>query len=528
MAFNDICGSIVKGCGKAVLDAGSVAVNKTIQVSQEAIEHTKETIELKRATTMIIEDAKKMFEESVQRLTIEQRIANKYIEELGWLKIDIAKNEMARFEELSEKLAIEKSWNTNTDRVATIEMDSIKNVLAPELAGALSKGLAIGAASGTAAYTSVALLGSASTGTAISALHGVAATKATLAFLGGGALSAGGAGVAGGMMVLGGVIAFPVMVASSFALDKGIRKQYEKACIYSNEVKESVKQTEDVINKTREITTITNQYIREILQVRGAVQQVLEFACEEYRDMNAAEIKGAYRFVELFVDLFDTPIIDSRTGVISPDAYQVLQLHREKFKQLIVNWTDAIQKQVQRKTELEREIANKEAELAEVIGRLEAQAEQIQGGIDSPYISIKRDLAEKYSYLEANSLQFLTTAEFLFAENQKVMHAEPDFSLCIVSCCKTIETELVNLLHVSKGWSLNDMIKYIEKYKMAPYRYFIKEIDSLRVARNGNAHTSVADYDKGDSVRTLLFGDGRTKGLLKMIEMAKQNKGTTD
>ena len=47
-------------------------------------------------------------------------------------------------------------------------------------------------------------IGTASTGTAISSLSGVAATNATLAALGGGSLAAGGGGMALGTAVLGG------------------------------------------------------------------------------------------------------------------------------------------------------------------------------------------------------------------------------------------------------------------------------------------------------------------------------------
>ena len=57
----------------------------------------------------------------------------------------------------------------------------------------------------------VTALGSASTGAAISGLSGVAATNATLAWFGGGALAAGGAGMAGGAAVLGGLFAIPLV-----------------------------------------------------------------------------------------------------------------------------------------------------------------------------------------------------------------------------------------------------------------------------------------------------------------------------
>lgn len=55
------------------------------------------------------------------------------------------------------------------------------------------------------------LLVTATTGTALTSLAGVAATNATLAWLGGGALTAGGFGMAGGMVVLGGIVAGPAL-----------------------------------------------------------------------------------------------------------------------------------------------------------------------------------------------------------------------------------------------------------------------------------------------------------------------------
>ena len=70
-----------------------------------------------------------------------------------------------------------------------------------------------------AVSTLVASLGTASTGTAISTLSGAAATKATLAWLGGGALAAGGWGVAGGV----GVIALMTVVGAIAA-----KKVYDK------------------------------------------------------------------------------------------------------------------------------------------------------------------------------------------------------------------------------------------------------------------------------------------------------------
>lgn len=70
------------------------------------------------------------------------------------------------------------------------------------VAAGVAGGAAVASMAPTAAMWVATTFGTASTGTAISALHGAVATKAALAWLGGGALSAGGAGIAGGQALL--------------------------------------------------------------------------------------------------------------------------------------------------------------------------------------------------------------------------------------------------------------------------------------------------------------------------------------
>ena len=92
--------------------------------------------------------------------------------------------------------------------IPKFEGEEIKkaSVGASVLVGGLS-GAALGTAGGFAASgattAAVMALGTASTGTAISALSGAAATNATLAALGGGSLAAGGGGIALGTTILG-------------------------------------------------------------------------------------------------------------------------------------------------------------------------------------------------------------------------------------------------------------------------------------------------------------------------------------
>ncbi|MBE6068063.1 MAG: hypothetical protein E7211_10305 [Clostridium lundense] len=74
-----------------------------------------------------------------------------------------------------------------------------------KIVGGAASGLVIGNLAGAAVTSVTSAVGTASTGTAISTLHGIAKTNATMANIGGGALSVGGAGIAGGQSVLNGI-----------------------------------------------------------------------------------------------------------------------------------------------------------------------------------------------------------------------------------------------------------------------------------------------------------------------------------
>ena len=66
------------------------------------------------------------------------------------------------------------------------------------MAAGIAGGAAVASMAPSVAMWVATTFGTASTGTAISALHGAVATKAALAWLGGGALTAGGGGIAAG------------------------------------------------------------------------------------------------------------------------------------------------------------------------------------------------------------------------------------------------------------------------------------------------------------------------------------------
>ena len=91
--------------------------------------------------------------------------------------------------------------------------------------------MAGGALASSVCYQAAATFGTASTGTAISALHGVAAKNAALACLGGGAKAMGGLGISGGLAALGGVAvgAGAVVFGGVKLFEAGSRREIARA-----------------------------------------------------------------------------------------------------------------------------------------------------------------------------------------------------------------------------------------------------------------------------------------------------------
>ena len=107
------------------------------------------------------------------------------------------------------------------------------------MATSVIKGLVGGAGAGAltafGAYSATMTFAAASTGTAIACLSGVAATNATLAFLGGGAIAAGGGGMALGSTILGGAVAGPAIAILGVVMNASASKNLDNA--YSNKYK---------------------------------------------------------------------------------------------------------------------------------------------------------------------------------------------------------------------------------------------------------------------------------------------------
>ncbi len=139
-------------------------------------------------------------------------------------------------------------------------------------AGGAAAGAAAGGAAAYATFTAASMLGTASTGAAISGLSGVAATNATLAFLGGGSLAAGGAGIAGGTLLLTGIVAAPAAIlAVGGLLWMTRRNQKQEAAVHDklDQVDAEIAETQPGFdNLTQALTRATE--ILDYTSVHGA------------------------------------------------------------------------------------------------------------------------------------------------------------------------------------------------------------------------------------------------------------------
>lgn len=181
-------------------------------------------------------------------------------------------------------------------------------------------GLGSGAALAFGAYNGTMMLATASTGTAISSLGGVAATNATLAWLGGGSLAAGGGGMALGTAVLGGIVAGPALAIFGHIVgSKGeealnnARGNREQARTIAADADKAVTQLDAI----GQVTSIANRTFSAVTTcLRRAVRELEQVIAKEGEDFGAFSsasrdtVFSTVKFAQLIKAMIDTPILD--------------------------------------------------------------------------------------------------------------------------------------------------------------------------------------------------------------------------
>ena len=187
------------------------------------------------AAESINEDAQEIFDDAKRTLERRKEKTQNNLESLGRQKIRLSKDALDPFVKTFRQIKNvdyegmdfqDENLRVNSDEILEIQEVTIRM---EEAVGGTAGALGSGALAGLAAYGSVGVLGTASTGTAIAGLSGAAATNATLAWLGGGSLAAGGFGMAGGAAVLGGIVAAPVLLVGGLLMASKAEAAVENA-----------------------------------------------------------------------------------------------------------------------------------------------------------------------------------------------------------------------------------------------------------------------------------------------------------
>lgn len=149
-------------------------------------------------------------------------------------------------------------------------------VLLGSVKGAVA-GTAGGVAAAGATTSAVMALGVASTGTAISSLSGIAATNATLAALGGGALATGGGGMALGTAVLGGAtLGVGLLVGGVIFNVTGskLSDQADEAYAQARKIEDDVYR---IVTYFDELTEVAKRFKMSLIKVEGVYRKYLNF-----------------------------------------------------------------------------------------------------------------------------------------------------------------------------------------------------------------------------------------------------------
>ena len=210
----------------AAVATGAVGGSKTIK----AVSDNSKAGQINEIANQSIENAR-------DELDRQRKEVGAALESLGKEKLSILNRNVTDFVTTFEKIK-------NIDFQSSIGLEELKNLhidqntfqelkelgsFAIGVAGGAAAGVAGGALTAVGAYGAAMTFASASTGTAISALSGAAATNATLAFFGGGSLASGGLGMAGGMYVLGGLVAGPALMVMGMITEAKSKEKLEKA-----------------------------------------------------------------------------------------------------------------------------------------------------------------------------------------------------------------------------------------------------------------------------------------------------------
>lgn len=275
-------------------------------------------------------ESEDVFNKAKQRLLRARRSCTKDLKALGELKFSIWDKQIGRFVSLFELLHnVELSGaaeieNLGAHAFSKAELAKMKkiSVLSREVVGGGTTVLGSGALVGMASYGGATMFATASTGTAISSLGGVAATNATMAWFGGGSLAAGGLGMAGGAVVLGGIVAAPVLAVGGIVLASHAKKELAAARVQHAKALEGagamrsatsvVSGIRQVAKQFQEVITNLNERTTPILDDLATVIKNSGTDYAKYTENDKRKVHLAVMFIQALKITLEAPILTEK------------------------------------------------------------------------------------------------------------------------------------------------------------------------------------------------------------------------
>lgn len=314
----------------ATVAAGAVGAAKGIKGAMD----TSEAKDIQYRAENILDEAKRILDNTKDETT-------KSIIKLGETKLKASANQINDFVtvfskikdvDLKDSIGLEELKRLNIKEGMLGDMKDTAIGALDALGGGLA-GVGAGALLGWGAYGGVMALGTASTGAAIGGLSGIAATNATLAWLGGGALAAGGGGMALGSMVLGGLVAGPALLLAGGVFGAKAKEKLNDA--YSN-LAEARKISEELTTAKIELAIIGkksrqfNNLLKKLVkQFEYTIKKIEELTSKEidwkkYSDQEKRLVAMSVKYAQVVKGMIDMPLL-TEDGVLTSEINEILK-----------------------------------------------------------------------------------------------------------------------------------------------------------------------------------------------------------
>jgi len=286
--------------------------------------------------------AEQIYKDSKKELEKSRKNTQGSLESFGALKFDLYKTSILPFIEAYKKIQNipEKKLNykegKESQKAVKLNFKDIELELKLIVGGGVAS-LGSGGLVGLASYGGVGMLGTTAGGTAIGGLSGVAATNATLAWLGGGSLASGGFGMVGGMAVLGGIVAGPVLAVGGMMLAskaeearENARSNLRQAELAEEEMKTAVVKTEAIqrrVNELNDITIKINQYFMSYLSALSYIV-LNEINWNKYSNKDKELVIKTVSIAKTLLNLLEVNLL-TKDGNLTKDSKEVITFSKQ-------------------------------------------------------------------------------------------------------------------------------------------------------------------------------------------------------